>query len=341
MLAALPFQITLLYAILAQGVSDWGYAISDITNFAILPMVMLVVFKPWYTKLNWPVLLGVLRICILAAAVYGIILFCAALLTGRMLEIPYLTTNAGDYGTLATEKYNSRGGIFKLVSTYNNGNVYGIATVLLMPLFDCLETRLWRRAILRIALVLTLSRTVWIALLLDQVFTLCARLWANFRHFPIIQLKGLLKPVVYMLPIIGLLLIGLQVMSRDFDFLLDPTFGGRIEQFRAFGTFTIFPAIPVADIEEVVYASVLKSLGMIGFLSVVLLLGSPVLVVLVNKSLLQNPIRAAALKGLLLYAAIAWADGAINYIPVMAFYWFILQILIYGGNVNVARDESV
>ena len=339
--ALLPFQATLLYSILVNGIRDWGYALSDITNFILLPTVILVLFKPWCSKLNWSVVLRALRTFVFLAAAYGIILFCIGLLTGHTVEIPYLTVNADDYGSVGTEKDNSRNGILKLISTYNNGNLYGVATIILMPLFDLLEPRRWRRAILRIALVMTLSRTVWIALLLDQIFAFCAGLWSNLWNFPIIRPARLLKPVMYMLPLIGLLFVGLKVMARDFDFLFDPTFGDRLDQFQAFASFTIFPSLPVADIAEVVYASVLNSLGLVGFLSVLLLLGSPLLITLLDKRLLNNPIRAAALKGLLLYAVIAWADGAITLIPVMTFYWFTMFLLINGDGISWQSASEV
>ena len=53
---------------------------------------------------------------------------------GKFIEIPFLTVNAGDYGTLESTKHINRGGYLKLISTYNNGNVYGVATLILLPL---------------------------------------------------------------------------------------------------------------------------------------------------------------------------------------------------------------
>jgi len=63
--------------------------------------------------------------------------------------------NLDDIGTLDS-KYNSRqGGLSKLISTYNNGNQYGVATLLLLPLFDAFEHSRFRKLVVRAALVLT------------------------------------------------------------------------------------------------------------------------------------------------------------------------------------------
>jgi len=50
------------------------------------------------------------------------------------IEIPYFTINAADVGEVA-DKYNQRGNIMKLISTYNNGNIFGVCTLMFFPLF--------------------------------------------------------------------------------------------------------------------------------------------------------------------------------------------------------------
>ena len=338
-LAIAPFQAVLLYAFLVHGVKDWGFAISDLVNFVFLPTAMLLLFKPWVAKLNWEALLSLLRRYIFVAAVYGLVLFFMRIVTGAIIEIPYLTINAADYGMIETQKAISRGGsLLKLISTYNNGNVYGIATIILLPLFDLLERKRWRKAILRLALTLTLSRTVWIGLVLDQVLTLFAHMWHDFRSMPIIRLRNSVRATLLLLPLCGLLALGLKMMSRTLLFLLDPSFGGRAEQFEAFSRIWILPPLPVADISEVVYASILKSFGLTGFLTLLLMMASPLLIASFDKGVFESPLRRAALKGMMLYAAVAWADGAINLIPVMAFYWFTMLILIYGRQITAVRS---
>ena len=51
---------------------------------------------------------------------------------------------------------------------------------------------------------------------------------------------------------------------------------------------------------------------------------------MVDSSALKSPYRRAALKGLMLYSFLAWVDGAFNFIPTMAFYWFVYMIYLFG-----------
>ena len=46
-----------------------------------------------------------------------------------------LTVNAGDLGELDSSKFNQRGSVSKLISTYNNGNIFGVCTLMLFPIF--------------------------------------------------------------------------------------------------------------------------------------------------------------------------------------------------------------
>ena len=85
------------------------------------------------------------RTCVFLAAAWGIFLFFFRPLTGHFIEIPYITVNASDYGELENTKNIARGTLFKLISTYNNGNLYGVATLLLLPLYLQLEPRRFRR----------------------------------------------------------------------------------------------------------------------------------------------------------------------------------------------------
>ena len=91
-------------------------------------------------------------VAVLFVSAYGIFLFFYKLGTGSFIEIPYLTVNAGDLGELEGKSID-RGGIFKLISTYNNGNVYGISILILLPLYAHLEKRLSRVLTVKASLV--------------------------------------------------------------------------------------------------------------------------------------------------------------------------------------------
>ena len=66
---------------------------------------------------------------------------------------------------------------------------------------------------------------------------------------------------------------------------------------------------------------------------------SPVILVLLDRSLMASPVRRAAFKGLLLYALLALSDGAFAFIPVMVFYWFAYMVFIFGWP-NLPRRSS-
>jgi hypothetical protein len=340
LLCASVFPGVLVFSILSNGVEDWGFAISEISSFIILPFVMLVAYGYWWPRIDRAFFFRILRFCVFAAAFYGIVLFVWHIVTGSYIEIPYLTVNAEDAGTLEQTKHIDRGGIFKLISTYNNGNLYGVATLLLLPLFDALEgARRWRKVLVRVALVLTLSRAVWLGIVLEQllgVFQVAVRDLIRLRLS-----ARTVKAFALLAPMVALVFAGLLFLSRGIGFLLDPTFGGRAEQFAAFSNFTILPAAPVNGIGEVVYASTLNGFGMLGLVGMSLLLSSPAVLSLLAPDILTNPIRRAALKGLILYLFLAWLDGGISYIPVMAFWWFSMMLLVYpaGARSNLTNGK--
>jgi len=118
--------------------------------------------------------------------------------------------------------------------------------------------------------------------------------------------------------------------STGLAFLLDPTFGGRNAMFQEIFDATLLPSKPLAGFQEVLYTSAANYYGYAGALAMVLLLFSPLLVLLVDPSAVNSPSRRAALKGLVLYIFLAAADGGFNYIPVMAFYWFVYMIFLFG-----------
>src|SRR5690606_34127372 len=115
-------------------------------------------------------LLRAVRMAVLLVSAYGIFLFFYKLATDSFIEIPYLTVNAGDVGELEGKSID-RGGVFKLISTYNNGNVYGISLLMLLPLYTFLEKRLSSVLTVKASLVLTLSRTVWAGLVVYEVLS--------------------------------------------------------------------------------------------------------------------------------------------------------------------------
>lgn len=339
----IPFQTLYIYSYLANGIEDFGYALSIFVGFFILPGIFLLIYPPFLERIDGPRFQEYLRNCILSAAIYGIFLFFWHPLTGHFIEIPYLTVNAADYGLLETTKNIARGDFLKLISTYNNGNLYGVATLMLLPLFNLLEPKRWRRNVLKIALVLTLSRTVWAGLIIDQMLSFLWLLGGNAATFPRVYLSGATKRISAILITLGLVLSALLFNSRTIAFILDPTLGGRVGESGQSVKPTFLPDMPLTGFVEMLYNSALTLYGITGLVSILLIFLGPVLIAVMDSRIVHFPVRRAALKGLILYAIVASIDGATNLIPVMAFYWFIYMTFLFGlpgeDSVMVSRES--
>ena len=329
--SVIPFTLLFCYSIKANGTELASYAFSTFVTLCILPPIFLLLYADFLRFLDGRWLERNLRRAMFAAAVFGIFLFVWHPLTGHFIEIPLLTVNADDYGTLETSKNIDRGFFLKLISTYNNGNVYGVATLILLPLFDLFEPKRWKRNLMKLALVLTLSRTVWAGLILIEVFSLAKVALQALRTFPRVVFGPALKTGMILVATLGLVLVGLALISQNVAFLFDSKLGGRSETIAtAIASPTLLPALPVIAIAEIVYASVLSQYGILGLLSVILIFGFPIVLVLLNPACLEDLARRAALKGIMLYMFLAAVDGAINLIPVMVFYWFTYMIFLEG-----------
>ena len=327
---AMPFQILMLYSIRANGYFGTGILFSNLSGFFLFPFLFLLIYPAFLPAIDPERFLRWLRFCILAAALWGIFLFLWRPLFGYYIEIPLLTVNLGDYGQLEATKHIDRGAFFKLISTYNNGNVYGVATLILFPLYKVIEPSRWKKNTIRLALVLTLSRTVWLGLVIEQLLSTLVSLPSMIAALPRIYTGLALRRFGALLLTFGIVFIGFLFSVQSLSFLADRSLGGREAQFAAFSHPALLPSIPMGGFAEVMYSSALLLFGATGLVAIVLLFLSPVLLALLFPKLVRFPTNRAAAKGLLLYAIVAGADGSTNLIPVLAFYWFMYMIFLYG-----------
>lgn len=316
----LPFQLVVWTVLLTRGFEGLGFAISLLVSFFFVPVVMVLVAGPHLDRLDPGLLFRLIRFGVLAVSVYGIFLFFYKLATGSFLEIPYLTVNAGDVGELE-DKFIDRGGVFKLISTYNNGNIYGVCILMLLPLYAWLGAGAGKQAVVKVSLLLTLSRTVWAGLLF---YELLQRFWLRRVTARTLLLLGL-----SMLLIAGGVWYALDLMNLGTEFLLDRNLGGRIGQWREVESAAFLPHRSFDTIVEIVYLSVLDNFGMIGLAAFVIGMAGPVALF----ALRAVPDAGRALKrtvaaGLAIYLFVSLSDGAILYIPVMAIYWFLVSLLL-------------
>ncbi|SFS04776.1 hypothetical protein SAMN05421771_0975 [Granulicella pectinivorans] len=326
----LPFQFLFLFSIWLNGDDGPAVPVALLTSFIFLPAIFLGVFPAYLHLINYERFRRQFCFCILAAALWGIFLFFYHPLMGHYIEIPYLTVNIADYGLLETTKHIDRGGYLKLISTYNNGNLYGVATLILFPLYRLLEPKAWKRNVVRIALVLTLSRTVWFGLIIEQFLSLIVQLPTILGSFPRIRPGRSLPQIIAIGATVCLVLVGLLFNGNGLGFLFNGGLGGREGEIPAFSQQTLVPTVPVGPIAELVYASVLASYGIIGLLAFLLIFFMPVILLIFNPWLAQTPSRRAAVKGLILYSIVASIDGAILLIPVLVFYFFCYMVLLHG-----------
>lgn len=286
----LPFNILFFYSCRANGYSSLGLALSTFVSLLVIPFAFLIVYPAFLKGLDGERLSRLFRFSILAAALFGLFLFFLYPLTGKILEIPYLTVNADDYGMLEWTKHISRGYFLKLISTYNNGNVYGVATLILLPLYDKLEPRLWRRNTLKLALICTLSRTVWAGLVLEQLLSLLRVLLESAHTFPRVPLGATLRRGSVVLVTFFAILAGLFATSGTLGFLFDPQLGGRTAGVAAsVQHITFVPSWPVGAFSEIIYSSALRDFGILGLLSLILIFAFPIVLFFSQPSIARSP----------------------------------------------------
>jgi hypothetical protein len=319
--ALLPFQIVAMATFVGLGAESIGFTLSFLATFFFIPAVCLVATALYLPAIDVDELLRWLRNAVRFVAVYGIFLFFFRLTQGYFLEIPFLTVNLGDFGQLE-DKYIDRGGVFKLISTYNNGNLYGICLLLLLPLYQWVERSRLAAGTVKFSLLLTLSRTVWAGLL---VYELIYRLWLR---------RIGLRTVALLSASAAALALGiwwaLRLMDLDLEFLFDAGLGNRLVQFQ--DSFAILPHKPFVGIAEMVYLSVLDTFGLVGLVAFGVALAAPVAMYFLRLAPGgTSDYRRSLVAGLLVYLFLASSDGAILLIPVMALYWFVAALLLTPG----------
>lgn len=254
-------------------------------------------------------------------AVYGLFLFVYKLVSGSFIEIPFLTVNYHDINLLENEKCIDRGGVFKLISTYNNGNLYGVCILMLLPLYHMLESNIWKKWIVKSSLVLTLSRTIWIGLVVYELLMYCISHYKAGRK--LLKMSGSL--LVIMLGLIGLM----QIFPFSSEFLLDRFLGNRIGQLEVLKHIEWISTESFDGIYEIIYLGVLRSFGVIGLIAFLFAMLFPLAIFLFERSSpCQKEFKRSIASGLIIYCIIACADGALLLIPVMCFYWFLASMLV-------------
>lgn len=313
----IPFQCISLIAMYLNGIEHTQFAIAFFVNFIFFPFLILSLFSEYVNKFYLSHFYSLLKKGILFVSIFGIFLFFFKFFTGYLIKIPFLTLNYHDINTIEF-KCNQRGDLFKLISTYNNGNLYGICILMILPLYQIIENKSWKHWIVKLSLLLTLSRTVWVGLFVCELL----------MQMSIKNLKNgkLINILIKSIPIFIFIII--FVLREDISFIFDTTLGGRSKQFDTLFDLSFLGHSSFAGIGEIVYLGILKYFGVIGLIFFLGAMLAPLFIAIrfLNKE--NCSIRKSIFKGLLLYLFIACGDGAILLIPVMAFYWFLSALLL-------------
>lgn len=317
-LCLVPFLTIAAGSMMWNGENALGWVLAFWITFLFLPFVFLILISNQIENLDLNYFLKLLKTGILFVSYYGIFLFLFKQTTGKYLEIPFLTINAGDLGMLDDFKCNSRGIVSKLISTYNNGQLFGISMILLLPLYCYIQKNPWNLFVTKFALVLTLSRTTWIGLLLNEIL------------FSLFVVKANKKSAIYLTAGIIVLVSVISLLLNYYDFsslfLLDGNLGGRREMLEAaLQECSLFSKRPFNGISEMTYMAMLYIFGIIGLITYIFAMTGP-LVLCFSKR--PSKIRTCILLGLVNYLIISFSDGATLYIPVLAFFWFLLSLLL-------------
>ncbi len=318
-LSFIPFQIISLISILINGYSHIGFTISFFLNFFIFSFIFFLILSEYIQEIDIDLFFKIIKKGIFFLALYGIFLFIYKIITKSFIEIPFLTINYHDLGNIENKHIN-RGEIFKLISTYNNGNLFGMCLLMLLPLYKVLEKNIYKRSIVKLSLIFTLSRTVWIALLFCEILTY---IFLNTN-----KKISIYKSIFFTLIISSCIGLFIYIYNFSFLWLFDPTVGGRLENF-AFSNIKFFSSSSFYGISEMVYLSILENFGIFGLLAFLLALFSPLFLLKINSPIYRNknlPTKAIII-GLITYLFCAISDGGILLIPIMVFYYFLSSIL--------------
>ncbi|WP_221937021.1 hypothetical protein ACLIMP_05705 [Novosphingobium aerophilum] len=312
----LPVALLILVKSVVYHLTFSALAVHEVLFF-FLPVGVLVILGPYLEEVPADIIATTLLWCVRFAVIWGIVNFVLYPIIKDIIQIPYLTVNAADYGEIYG-KNNRRGILMKLVSTYNNGNIFGACMVMLAPIYFLFEKRRLLLALFIIALVCTLSRTVWfgmvgvtgIMMLTGQIKVRNPRVWIG------LVVAG------------GLLIMLLPLMGWTPEKLVDSNLGGRVKTFTNF-EMTVLGGKTLM-IPEVIYFGFLNSFGLVGtFFAVCAFAAGPVFGFLHLKSL--SPLRRAATAGALGYVVLAAIDGCFVFPPVLAQFFFVTSLIYRRG----------
>ncbi len=290
---------------------SFGLLLSYYVSISIVPVFALLSTCYLLKKGGLTPFLALLRSAFILVVAWGIIHFVAMNAFDTFVGVPYLTTT-GSQLDIATTRAVNRGSVLKMVSTYNNGNILGINLLLWFPLVLEGGRKLAKRFAVpsRALFLLSLSRTVWAGWIFSEVLT---------RTFGVRRLRSLIL-VFFLAPLAAGLVVYVATLwfASPLEFIFDPGLGGRRAQLEQ--TVSLLPQ-PFDGVREIVFASIVSNLGVVGLLFFVVTWGFPLLL----------PVRTRAARlakvGLATYFFLMLSDGAFTLVPTQYTYWMVVGVV--------------
>lgn len=333
LLCILPFAALGIGAISIFGMTDVGFAASFIISFLFLPVIFFLFFSKYLRDVDRFFFDKMLANSLFAVALFGVIAFIYTAVSFDFILIPHLMIPPEDIPNFAETRMIDRGNIFKLVSTYNNGNIYGVCMLMFANYYFHIEKSRFRKVVFVLSLLLTLSRTVWIGLFVAYLLGF---------FFSVKTPKSLLRHFLFWVLMAVALGASICLFNINTRFIFDADLGGRLWQFEALKTFSLLPSSEFEQIWEIVYLSVLQHFGVIGLLLFLFGMLAPIAIHYLGRKKREGAESWAAqdkiAEGLIVYLIVCCSDGVIQYIPTMAFFWFLSSLLLTNLSSHSLKD---
>lgn len=315
MLLLLPFWMLFLAITLMNGVAKPPAYVGYVMSLIVVPIF----FYLWSRTLGpeqLQYLLQVLVKCIRFAIAFGLFLFMYKIATGQYVSVPMLTTTLGADKTLEA-RMNDRGGIFKFFSTYNNGNIYAVCMIMLLPVYNVIEQNRKWVLLLMLTIMLTLSRTAWALLMAYCVFEY---LLFN-KAVSVKKLIVICSALCVVVPgIIGLL----GLMGKDISFLFDSDLGGRVGYLNYFFEARFISYTPLYWSYEIPYVSIAEFVGLIGLIPFLMFFSN----IVIARSLfdVSRPLSRGACIGCVMYWVATFSDAALILVPTFIIFSLLVML---------------
>lgn len=324
-------SLIIVFLLSFNGFINFGFTLSLVINFIFFPFFFFYLYLYFSKYVLFEERHRIICYSVLFISVFGVLLFLYRIYFGEFFVIPYLTVNAADADSLG-DKYIDRGGVFKLISTYNNGNIFGVSLLMLLPLYCYYQKNNLFKFLVKLSLILTLSRTVWIGLVIFEIFTFSFSISK-------MKIKHLIAGIMFFTMMSFFVLFLIDYLGWGVDFLFDKNLGGRAENLSVLSNIMLVSFSPFDAISEMTFLSFLRQFGLIPTVFVYLSMMSPLIIYIFDMKI-RTKAKDSIAFGLLIYLIVSQSDGASLFIPVMAIYWMLAAELFVQNESSVNSQIS-